>query len=252
MSAPEPTPPGAATASGLARFALLLAVCGLGVAIYAGAQRRADWTRVAERSLLVVSGFVTVAILALFHAFAVHDYQLAYVASHAARSMEVHYRLAALWGGQAGSLLLWLFMLCAYGTACVLVNRNQNRGLMGWVTAVLLANCIFFLVLLCFVTDPFEKLPPGHTLSDGAGLNPLLQHPVMMIHPVMLYIGMVGFVVPLGLRLAALLSGEPATEKLAHQGQPVTLVVSKRPQGAPGVLEHDAGIAGGLSFVVDQ
>ena len=193
------------------RFALLLSVAGLGTAIYAGVARRADWTRVAERTLLVVCGFVALAIVALFHAFATHDYQLVYVASHSARSMDLQYRLAALWGGQAGSLLLWVFMLCAYAAACLWSNRSQNRTLMPWVTAVLQANVIFFLVLLCFVTDPFEKLPPGHTLSDGAGLNPLLQHPVMMIHPLMLYTGLVGFVVPFAFAFAALVSGELGT-----------------------------------------
>jgi cytochrome c-type biogenesis protein CcmF len=193
------------------RFALLISVCGVAAAIYAGIARRPDWTRVAERSMLVVAGFVTTAIVALFAAFAGHDYQLVYVASHSARSMDIQYRLAALWGGQAGSLLLWLFMLCAYATACIAANRRQNRALMSWVSAVLLANAAFFLVLLCFVTDPFEKLPPGHTPSDGAGLNPLLQHPVMMIHPVMLYTGLVGFVVPFAFAFAALASGELGT-----------------------------------------
>ena len=106
--------------------------------------------------------------------------------------MALPYRLAALWGGQAGSLLLWLFILSVYASACVRSSGAQNRTLMPWVAVVLLANAIFFLVLLCFVTDPFERLPPAAVLSDGAGLNPLLQHPVMMIHPVMLYTGLVG------------------------------------------------------------
>jgi cytochrome c-type biogenesis protein CcmF len=193
------------------RFALLLGVGGLSAAIYAGVSRRDEWTRVAERALLIVAGFVALAMLALFYAFATHDYQFLYVASHSARSMAIQYRLAALWGGQAGSLLLWLFILCLYSTACVITNRRQNRTLMPWVTSVLLANAVFFLVLLCFVTDPFEKLPPGHTLSDGAGLNPLLQHPAMMIHPLMLYTGLVGFAVPFAFAFAALISGELGT-----------------------------------------
>ena len=193
------------------RFALLIAIAGLSASIYAGLTRRADWTRVAERSVLVVSGFATVAIGILFYAFAACDFQLVYVASHSARSMSAVYRIAALWGGQAGSLLLWLFMLCAYATACVLANRHQNRVLMPWVSAVLLANTIFFLVLLVFVTDPFEKFPPGHVLSDGSGLNPLLQHPVMMIHPLMLYTGLVGFVVPYAFAFSALVTGELGT-----------------------------------------
>ena len=125
--------------------------------------------------------------------------------------MALHYRLAALWGGQAGSLLLWLWMLCAYSAAAVWFHRGRVRRLMPWVCAVLLANAIFFLVLLVGVTDPFEKLPPGHVASDGAGLNPLLQHPVMMIHPLMLYTGLVGFVVPFAFAFAALVTGELGT-----------------------------------------
>ena len=193
------------------RFALLIAIAGFGASIYAGRTRRADWLRVAERSVWVVFVSVTLAITALFVAFATHDYQLAYVAGHSARNMDLSFRLAAVWGGQAGSLLLWLWMLCMYGVACVATNRHQNRALMPWVVAVLLANAIFFLALLIGVTDPFEKLPPGHVLSDGNGLNPLLQHPVMMIHPIMLYIGLVGFVVPFAFGFAALVSGELGT-----------------------------------------
>ncbi|MDH5305738.1 MAG: cytochrome c biogenesis protein CcsA, partial [Myxococcales bacterium] len=154
---------------------------------------------------------VTLAMGTLFAAFATYDYQLAYVASHSARNMDLVYRLAALWGGQAGSLLLWLWMLSAYGAACVGFNRRRNRELMPWVVAILLANAIFFLVLLVGITDPFEKLPPGAVMSDGAGLNPLLQHPAMMIHPLMLYTGLVGFVIPFAFAFAALISGELGT-----------------------------------------
>jgi cytochrome c-type biogenesis protein CcmF len=146
--------------------------------------------------------------LALFYALASFDFQLVYVAGHSARSMPLHYRLAALWGGQAGSLLLWLWMLMAYSAASVCFNRDKNRTLMPWVIAVLLANAIFFLVLVAFVTEPFERFEPGDTLSDGNGLNPLLQHPVMMIHPLMLYTGLVGFAVPFAFAFAALVSGE--------------------------------------------
>jgi cytochrome c-type biogenesis protein CcmF len=190
------------------RFALLIAIAGVATAIHAGVSRREDWLRVAQRSVWVVFGFVTLSITVLFAAFAAHDYQLAYVASHSARNMDLAYRLAALWGGQAGSLLLWLWMLCAYSAACVGLNRRKNRKLMPWVISVLLANVIFFLVLLIGVTDPFEKIPPGFVMSDGNGLNPLLQHPAMMIHPVMLYTGLVGFVVPFAFGFAALISGQ--------------------------------------------
>ena len=193
------------------RFALVIAVLGFGSAIYAGVQRRSEWTRVAERSVWLVFALVSVAMVALFYAFATFDFQLDYVAKHSARSMDLQYRLAALWGGQAGSLLLWLWMLMAYSVASVWFNRTQNRTLMPWVVAVLLANAIFFLVLVAFITEPFERLQPGDTLSDGNGLNPLLQHPVMMIHPLMLYIGLVGFAVPFAFAFAALVTGELGT-----------------------------------------
>jgi cytochrome c-type biogenesis protein CcmF len=195
----------------LMRLALPVTLLGLGAAVYAGVERRPDWTRVAERAVWVVFAFVTLTMLALFAAFATCDFRLAYVAGHASRDMALHYRLGALWGGQAGSLLLWLWMLLGYSAACVWSQRQQNRTLMPWVIAVLLANAIFFLVLINFVTNPFEMLPPSQTLSDGAGLNPLLQHPVMMIHPLALYMGMVGFVIPFAFAFAALVSGELGT-----------------------------------------
>jgi len=193
------------------RFALVLALLSAGAGVAAGLRRRADWTRVAERGVLAVFGFVSLSMLALFWAFATHDFQLAYVASHSARSMDLQYRLAALWGGQAGSLLLWLWMLTAYAAGAVWVNRRSNRTLMPWVVAMLMANALFFLVLTNFVTPPFEKLPPQQVLSDGRGLNPLLQHPVMMIHPLMLYTGFVGFAVPFAFAFASMATGELGT-----------------------------------------
>src|SRR5258705_2930941 len=193
------------------RLALLLALAGLGAGIYAGRSRRDDWTRVAERSVGVVFALVTCAIATLFWCFANYDYQLVYVSAHSARSMALHYRLAALWGGQAGSLLLWLWMLSAYSAAAIWFHRGRLRRLTPWVCAGLLANTIFFLVLLVWISDPFEKLPPGHVASDGAGLNPLLQHPVMMIHPLMLYTGLTGFSIPFAFAFAALATGELGT-----------------------------------------
>ena len=99
------------------RLGLLLCVLGMGAGIYAGVAKRSDWTRVAERSVLLVCAVTTVAILALFWALGTNDFSLAYVAAHSARTMPLHYRLGALWGGQAGSLLLWGWMLTVYGAA---------------------------------------------------------------------------------------------------------------------------------------
>jgi len=201
--------------SEIGEYALLLALfitaLGIGAGVKGGLQHRDEWTRLSERSVWVVFVFVSLAMGVLFAAFASCDFQLEYVAAHSARGMSLPYRLAALWGGQAGSLLLWLWMLSAYGAACVWFNRHQNRTLMPWVAVVLLANALFFLVLLNFISRPFALLPPGAVLSDGAGLNPLLHHPVMMIHPVTLYTGLVGFAVPFAFAFAALATGELGT-----------------------------------------
>src|SRR4029453_14260122 len=104
------------------------------------------------------------------------------VAAHSASTMGLGYKIAALWGGQAGSLLLWLFMLMVYATAAVLVTRRTHAAFMPWVCASLLGSAVFYLVLLNFLSNPFERLAPNEVISDGAGMNPLLQHPVMMIH----------------------------------------------------------------------
>jgi cytochrome c-type biogenesis protein CcmF len=193
------------------RLGLLLSLIGIGAGLFAGLQGRAEWTRIAERSLLLVFAATSVAILSLFWALGTNDFSLSYVAAHSARTMPLHYRLGALWGGQAGSLLLWGWMLSAYGAAAVFSNRNQNRTLMPWVCVAMLVNVAFFLLLTNFESMPFESVPHDQRLSDGNGLNPLLQHPVMLIHPVVLYTGFTGFALPFAFAFAALVTGELGT-----------------------------------------
>ncbi len=193
------------------RLGLLISLAGILTGLFAGIRQRGDWGRVAERSVYAVFFLLGVAMVALFWALASNDFSLAFVARHSARSMPLGYRLSALWGGQAGSLLLWAFLLLAFGSAGVLANRKSNPKLIPWVAVMLLLNAGFFLALLEFLTNPFDRLPPGEVLSDGQGLNPLLQHPVMMIHPVMLYLGFTGFATPFAFAFAALVTGELGT-----------------------------------------
>ncbi|MDE0885299.1 MAG: heme lyase CcmF/NrfE family subunit [Myxococcota bacterium] len=193
------------------RLALLAAGVGILAGIYGGLSRRDDWSRVAERAVYLVFGFLAVAMFALFWALATNDFSLAYVARHSARSMELYYRLGALWGGQSGSLMLWVFLLMAFGSAGVYANRNLHRRLIPWVAVMLLLNAGFFLGLLEFLSNPFERLPHDQVLSDGQGLNPLLQHPVMLIHPIMLYLGFTAFATPFAFAFAALVTGELGT-----------------------------------------
>ena len=193
------------------RLGLFLCVLGIGAGSFAGISKQGEWTRVAERTVLLVFAATSVAMLALFWALATNDFSLSYVAAHSARTMPLHYRLGSLWGGQAGSLLLWGWMLTAYGAVAVLGNRNQNRALMPWVCVAMLANIAFFLMLTNFETPPFERVAHAERLSDGNGLNPLLQHPMMVIHPVMLYTGFTGFALPFAFAFAALVTGELGT-----------------------------------------
>jgi len=194
------------------RFALLATIFGIGAGVYSGLTRRADWGQAAERSVYTVLIFLGIAMFSLFWSLGFNDFSLEYVARHSARSMSLPYRLGALWGGQAGSLLLWAFLLMAFGSAGVFSNRRSQSALIPWVAVVLLANAGFFLVLLEFLTPPFELVPAGQVLSDGTGLNPLLQHPVMLIHPVMLYLGFTGFATPFAFAFAALVTGRLGTE----------------------------------------
>jgi len=193
------------------RLGLVICALGVGAGIYAGLAHREDWTRVTERAVMLVFAATSFAMLALFWALGTNDFSLEYVAAHSARTMPLHYRLGALWGGQAGSLLLWGWMLTAYGAVAIAGNRNQNRKLMPWVCVAMLSNVAFFLYLVNFETPPFAEVPHTNRLSDGNGLNPLLQHPVMMIHPVMLYTGFTGFALPFSFAFAALVTGELGT-----------------------------------------
>ena len=108
-------------------FGWLIAILGCAVSVAAGLRRRVEWTQVAERSLYVVFGAITIAMGILFYALATNEFSLAYVAQHSARAMPLSSRLAALWGGQAGSLLLWGWMVAAYGAAAIFFNRHSNR-----------------------------------------------------------------------------------------------------------------------------
>ncbi len=197
------------------RLALGVATLGLVAGVAAGVTQRSDWAEVARRATLIQFALLCLALLSLFVAFYRLDFELAYVATNAARSMPLPYRLAALWGGQAGSLLLWCWMLAAYSAAAVTVNRRNTR-LLPWVSAMLCGNVLFFLLLLNFVanSNPFETLPPQAVMSDGSGLNPLLQHPVMLIHPLMLYTGLTGFAVPFAFAFAAMASNELGSDWL--------------------------------------
>src|SRR3989449_11556336 len=106
-----------------------------------------------------VFGLVVIATAILLRALLRHDFTLEYVAAYSSSSLPTQYTVAALWGGQKGSLLFWAFMLSLFTAIVQIQNRDRNRALMPYVTATLMTIAFFFLALLTFVTDPFERLP---------------------------------------------------------------------------------------------
>ena len=189
-------------------LALLFAVYGCGAAVYGALRGQELWMRSAERAVYAVFVLLTISILGLEVALLTDRFDLAFVAQNSSREQPWSYKLPALWGGQAGSLMLWGWMLAALSALVVFQNRARNRTLMPWVVATLMSNVIFFAVLLCFVTNPFAPLATEQVFSNGRGMNPLLQHPAMLIHPPILYVGFVGFAVPFAFAVAALVTGE--------------------------------------------
>ncbi|MGZ6728337.1 MAG: cytochrome c biogenesis protein CcsA, partial [Gaiellaceae bacterium] len=192
----------------LGRAALFVA---LGLALYAAlagsfaAYRARRRLHESARNALVGT-FVAVAVAAfvLLNAFRTRDFSFTYVAEHSSRKLPFPYYLTAFWGGQEGSLLLWLFVLTALGSAAVLLNRALIRRLLPWTVPVLGAIAAFFAFVLTFVASPFARAPAP---ADGAGLTPSLQNPYMMIHPPLLYLGYVGMTIPFVFAAGALLSG---------------------------------------------
>ena len=168
----------------------------------------------AERSLLACAGLSTASVFALVTLLFKSDFRFEYVANYSNSDLPTFYKIASLWAGNDGSLLFWSWLLIVFSAAAVLINRNKNRELMPYVVATLGVIILFFTFMNYWVTNPFHQLgvvtASGATEAwappDGRGLNPLLQHPIMVIHPPILYIGYVSFAIPFAFCVAALLS----------------------------------------------
>jgi cytochrome c-type biogenesis protein CcmF len=187
------------------RFAFVTAIYAVVMALLGSRLGRQELVRSAERAIYGVFGLVTIAMVAILYALLTHDFQLQYVVSVSNRAMSTFYLVAALWGGQEGSMLLWLWILSVYSALVVWQNRAHNRHLLPYVISTLMLTALLFLAMLVFAEDPFRQLP--HPPQDGRGLNPLLQHPLMVIHPPNLYLGFVGYAVPFAFAIGALASG---------------------------------------------
>ncbi len=223
-------------------LALYTAVAG-GIAAYSGRRRLHESAR---NALLGVFAATAVAAIVLLNAFRARDFSFTYVAQHSSRKLPYPYSLTAFWGGQEGSLLLWLLVLTGLGSAAVLLNRGLIRQLLPWTIPVLGGVAAFFTLVLTFVASPFARQVAP---LDGSGLTPSLQNPYMVIHPPLLYLGYVGIDDPVRLRPGALLSGR-TDERWIVATRRWTLLAGRRSESAScsapsGPTRRSAGAATG-------
>jgi cytochrome c-type biogenesis protein CcmF len=170
---------------------------------YAAFRGRRRLLESATNALFASLGAVAVAALVLLAALVRDDFSFVYVADHTSRELPLRYAVSAFWGGQEGSLLLWLLVLTGMGSAAVALNRKLTRDVLPWTVPILGGIASFFAFMLVFVASPFAT---ASAPADGVGLNPSLQNPYMMAHPPLLYLGYVGLTIPFAFAMAALAS----------------------------------------------
>ena len=184
--------------------ALATSLYGTVAYVMAARGNRIDLYLSADKTPLITWACVVISSIALWKAFFTNDFSLQYVYAYSNIELDYFYKFSSFWGGQKGSLLFWALILTSYMMVVHIQNRSKNLIVVPYAMAVMLAITCFFLFLLNFSTNPFERIPLPP--EDGRGLNPLLQNYWMVIHPPTLYLGYVGFTVPFAFAMAALIS----------------------------------------------
>ena len=186
---------------------LALGVClyGIGASLYGARRRAPGMGGVGPAGGVRAGGTAGVAFVILEAAFLRSDFGFALVTSHSSTTTPTFYRATAVWSSQEGSLLLWLLLLSLWSSLILFATRRRLREVAPYATAVLLGLGAFFAALLVFLESPFDSTV-GPVPAEGVGLNPLLRHPSMMIHPPMLYSGYTLFAVPFAFAVGALVA----------------------------------------------
>ena len=161
-----------------------------------------------RRMAIVVSFLVIISTLILINELITSNFDIDYVAHHTSLETPGIYKFSALWAGQSGSLLFWLFILSIFSLIAIYQNRNRYHKMMPWILVVILFVQLFFLILLNFIANPFEATDADFEVINGLGLNPLLQNLTMAIHPPILYLGFVGFTIPFAFAFASLITND--------------------------------------------
>jgi cytochrome c-type biogenesis protein CcmF len=191
---------------GRACLVLALTVCayGIGASLYGVRAGRREWSESGRRSVYALAIILTVAFAVLELAFLRDDFSFNTVADTSSTTTPTFYKAAAVWSSQEGSLLLWAWLLSLWSSLVLFLTRRRLRDISAYATAILLGFGGFFISLMIFYATPFATTNPAP--ADGVGLDPLLRHPSMMIHPPMLYSGYTLCIVPLAFGMGALIA----------------------------------------------
>jgi cytochrome c-type biogenesis protein CcmF len=184
-------------------FAAVAALMGRNRVADPGAER---WIVASRRAVYAACGVLTLCVVLIEIAFLSDDFSFKIVQEHSSIETPTFYKLAAMWSSQEGSLLLWAWVLSIASSLALYATREKLREIVPYATAVMAGVASFFTGLMLFAggVNPFATLDPAPL--DGAGLNPLLQHPSMMVHPPMLYSGYVAFTIPFAFAIGALVT----------------------------------------------
>ena len=202
--------------------ALILSIASVTAYIYAYLTKAYHIKNIGNLLFIGTTIAIIIASIVLFTAFAVSDFSIAYVAHYSDNSLPMFYKISAFWGGQAGSLLLWVLLLVIFGSIELFRIKKMSDTYQLGVMLIMAGTTLFFTVLVSFLQNPFElaRFVP----NDGSGLNPLLQNPGMVIHPPTLYVGYVGFTVIIAHSLGAILS-RVFSEKKKKMARPWSMII---------------------------
>jgi cytochrome c-type biogenesis protein CcmF len=209
---------------GIIVVAFVVALYSVCAAIYGERTKSATMVESARRAMLLLWPLITLGAGSLIYLLVTNHFEVSFVYEVTSRSMPTYLKVTAWWGGQAGSLVFWSWLMSAFASLVTLRKWQRDREFLPWVIVVTALTTAFFLGLVVFYENPFARFwqtadgqvvqgmfAPLNTTAffppDGRGLNPLLRHPGMIIHPPMLYLGFVSFVIPYAFAMAALITG---------------------------------------------
>lgn len=189
-------------------LALVMSAYGIVAPLVGARTGRREFVKSGERAVYALAAVVLAAAACLFYMLVTRDFSNEYVASYTSRELNWFYTVSAFWAGNSGSMLLWLVILGVFGAFAVFQNRHKNRELLPYVISILMSIAFFFSLLLTLLPEanPFKGVPGGVVPANGNGLNPMLENPGMVIHPVTLYLGYVAFSIPFAFAMAALIT----------------------------------------------